>query len=85
MGQGDFCVNVRELAVSDLMALFGQLESQSAERSEVAAQREATNAQLVESQFQELTAVLFPAARTEGYNDHGDPRQRRAEPERAAL
>jgi polysaccharide pyruvyl transferase WcaK-like protein len=61
MGLPEFCVDVNGFEVSELIKLFDELESRSAELRQVMKQRNAEKAQLVEAQFAELSTVLFPS------------------------
>jgi polysaccharide pyruvyl transferase WcaK-like protein len=67
MGLSRFCQSIKSLDVSQLIEQFTELESQSAQLRLMIRERNAAKARLVERQFAELSAVLFPeegAART---------------------
>jgi polysaccharide pyruvyl transferase WcaK-like protein len=60
MGMGDFCLDVQGLRADELIKLFGELESRAPELRDVAERRNSANALLLDQQFQDLSAVLFP-------------------------
>lgn len=62
MGLSRFCQSTRSLDVSKLIEQFTELESHSAQLRRMIRERNAAKARLVERQFAELSAVLFPAA-----------------------
>jgi len=62
MGLSEFCQSVKSLDVTRLMEQFTELESRSAELRQTMTERNLAKAQLVDHQFAELSAVLFPGA-----------------------
>jgi polysaccharide pyruvyl transferase WcaK-like protein len=66
MGLGDFCISVAALDAAQLGKLFIDLQSRSAELTQVLLLHRAANDQLVHAQFDELTAVVFPPAGSAG-------------------
>jgi polysaccharide pyruvyl transferase WcaK-like protein len=60
MGLSHFCQHVKSLDVDLLIEQFTELEGRSAELRETIADRNAAKAELVNRQFAELSAVLFP-------------------------
>lgn len=64
MGLSDFCQPVDELDVDYLIKQFTKLESQSSQLRQTMLERNAAKARLIEAQFAELSAVLFPPAET---------------------
>jgi polysaccharide pyruvyl transferase WcaK-like protein len=61
MGMSGYCQEARSLDVARLIEQFTELESQAAQLRPMIAERNATMARQVDSQFAELSAVLFPA------------------------
>ena len=61
MGVPEFCQPVNPFDFDLLIERFTELESRSAELRQVLAKRNAVNKQLLNEQFAELSAVLFPA------------------------
>ena len=61
MGVPEFCQPVNPFDFALLTKRFTELESRSAELSQVIAKRNAVNEQLLKEQFAELSTVLFPA------------------------
>ena len=62
MGLSGFCQPVKSLDVARLIEQFTELEGQSAQLRQTMTERNAAKAQLVDLQFAELSAVLFPGA-----------------------
>lgn len=62
MGLPEFCLDVNSLDVGELIKLFTDLESRSAELRQAMRDRNMVKARLVEAQFTELSALLFPSA-----------------------
>lgn len=60
MGLGRFCQHVKSLDVDLLIDQFTELEDRSAELRKIISHRNAAKAELVNCQFAELSAVLFP-------------------------
>lgn len=61
-GLADFCQHTNSLDVDRLIRQFTELESRSAEVRKTIAERNAGNARLLDQQFAELSALLFPAS-----------------------
>jgi polysaccharide pyruvyl transferase WcaK-like protein/SAM-dependent methyltransferase len=61
-GLADFCQHTNTLDVDRLIQQFTELESRSAEVRKTIAERNAGNARLLDQQFAELSALLFPAS-----------------------
>ena len=59
MGLPEFCLDVNDLNVSDLIKLFTNLESRSAELRQTIKDRNMMKALLVDAQFAELSTMLF--------------------------
>jgi polysaccharide pyruvyl transferase WcaK-like protein len=64
MGLSGFCQSVKSLDVARLIEQFTELESRSEQLRLTMTERNAAKARLVDDQFAELSAVLFPAADT---------------------
>ena len=64
MGMSEFSRPVRSLDVTRLIEQFGELESRSAQLRHTLTARIAEKARLVDGQFAQLSAALFPAAET---------------------
>ena len=62
MGLSEFCQHVKSLDVDQLIEQFTELQSRSAELRQTIATRNAAKTELVNRQFAELSAVLFPDA-----------------------
>jgi polysaccharide pyruvyl transferase WcaK-like protein len=62
MGLPEFCVPVNALDVGELIKLFTELESHSAELRQTMMERNAEKTRLIGDLFAELSAVLFPSA-----------------------
>jgi hypothetical protein len=62
MGLPEFCMAVNALDVSELIKLFTQLESRSAELRQTMIEHNAEKTRLIGELFAELSAVLFPPA-----------------------
>jgi polysaccharide pyruvyl transferase WcaK-like protein len=62
MGLPEFCLAVNALDVRELMKLFTELESHSAELRQTLMERNAEKTRLIGDLFAELSAVLFPSA-----------------------
>jgi polysaccharide pyruvyl transferase WcaK-like protein len=62
MGLSEYCQSVNSLDVGQLMEQFTDLERRETHLRETIAERSAANERLLEDQFAELSAVLFPAA-----------------------
>ena len=62
MGLPEFCMAVNALDVSELIKLFTELESRSAELRQIMIERNAEKTRLVGDLFAELSAVLFASA-----------------------
>jgi polysaccharide pyruvyl transferase WcaK-like protein len=62
MGQAGFCQPVRNLNVGQLIGQFTELEHRSAELRQVMTEHNAANVRLLDAQFSELSAELFPAS-----------------------
>jgi polysaccharide pyruvyl transferase WcaK-like protein len=62
MGLPEFCMAVNALDVSELIKLFTELESRSAELRQTMIERNAEKTRLIGDLFAELSAVLFPSA-----------------------
>ena len=62
MGLPEFCMAVNALDVSELIKLFTELESRSAELRQTMIERNAEKTRLIGELFAELSAVLFPPA-----------------------
>ena len=61
-GLADFCQHTNSLDVDRLIQQFKELESRSAQVRQTIKERNAANARLLDQQFAELSAVLFPAS-----------------------
>jgi polysaccharide pyruvyl transferase WcaK-like protein len=61
MGLSEFCHSANTLDVGRLIEQFTELESRSAQLRQTLKERNSANAQLLDLQFAELSAVLFPA------------------------
>ena len=61
MGLPEFCQAVSTLDFGELTKMFTELDSRSAELSQMITKRNAVNEQLLKEQFAELSTVLFPA------------------------
>jgi polysaccharide pyruvyl transferase WcaK-like protein len=73
MGMSRYCQEARSLDVASLIDQFTELESRAAELRLVIAERNAAMAQEVDSQFHELSAILFPADRSRAAPPTGRP------------
>jgi polysaccharide pyruvyl transferase WcaK-like protein len=62
MGLADFCRPVDSLELDLLVDQFRELESRSAQLRQILMERNKAVAQLLDKQFDELSAALFPAA-----------------------
>jgi polysaccharide pyruvyl transferase WcaK-like protein len=62
MGLPEFCMAVNALDVSELIKLFGELESRSAELRKTMLERNGEKTRLIGDLFAELSAALFPSA-----------------------
>ncbi|WNM30779.1 polysaccharide pyruvyl transferase family protein [Streptomyces sp. Li-HN-5-11] len=62
MGLGEYCHPAREVDADRLLEQFRALEKRSAELRRTLAERNLAAARQLKDQFDELTAVLFPAA-----------------------
>jgi polysaccharide pyruvyl transferase WcaK-like protein len=62
MGLAEFCHPAREVDADRLLEQFRALEKRSAELRRTLAERNLAAARQLKDQFDELTAVLFPAA-----------------------
>jgi polysaccharide pyruvyl transferase WcaK-like protein len=62
MGLADYCQSVNSLDTHRLIAQFTDLESRAMQLKPTIAKRNAMNEQILEHQFAELSAVLFPVA-----------------------
>ena len=62
MGLSEFCQSVSALDISELIKLFTELESRSAELRQTMLERNAAKARLLGDLFAELSARLFPPA-----------------------
>ena len=60
-GLSEFCQSTNSLDVDLLIQQFTELENRSAQLRQTIAERNVTNAQLLDDQFAELSAILFPA------------------------
>ena len=60
-GLADFCQHTNSLDVDRLIQQFTELESRSAQARQTIRERNAANARLLDQQFAELSALLFPA------------------------
>jgi len=65
MGLSGFCQSVNTLDIGQLIEQFTELESRSAQLRQTMRERNWANARLLDDQFAELSAVLFPAAEEE--------------------
>jgi len=63
MGMSRYCQEARSLDVARLTEQFTELESRAAELRLIIAERNTAMARQVDSQFAQLSAVLFPAGR----------------------
>jgi polysaccharide pyruvyl transferase WcaK-like protein len=63
MGLTEFCQSASSLDVGRLIEQFTELESRSAQLRQAMTEHNAANARLLDHQFGELSAVLFPAAK----------------------
>jgi polysaccharide pyruvyl transferase WcaK-like protein len=61
MGMSQYCQEARSLDVARLIEQFTELESRAVELRLIIAERNAAMARQVDSQFAELSAILFPA------------------------
>ena len=61
MGLPEFAQSAKSLDVDDLIGQFTDLESRSAQVRQMLLERTAVSTRLLERQFSELSAVLFPA------------------------
>lgn len=61
MGQSEFCQPASRLDVDRLSRLFADLENRAGVVRQAIAERNVANAELIDSQFAALSAVLFPA------------------------
>jgi polysaccharide pyruvyl transferase WcaK-like protein len=59
MGQSEFCEPASRLDVDRLVRLFADLESRAGVVRQAIAERNVANAELIDSQFAALSAVLF--------------------------
>lgn len=66
MGLSEFCLPLMSLDVAQLIEQFTELESRSEQIRRIMRERNAAKARLVDCQFAELSAVLFPPAETAG-------------------
>ena len=66
MGLPEFCMAVNALDVSELIKLFTELESRSAELRQTMIERNAEKTRLIGDLFAELSAVLFRPAERSG-------------------
>lgn len=62
MGLSEFCQPASSLDVDHLIEQFKELEKRSEQLQETMRERNAANARLLDDQFAELSAVLFPPA-----------------------
>ena len=62
MGLPEFCQDVSTLDISELIKLFTELESRSAELRQAMTERNAAKARLLDDLFAELSVRLFPPA-----------------------
>jgi polysaccharide pyruvyl transferase WcaK-like protein len=77
MGLPEFCMAVNALDVSELIKLFTDLESRSADLRQTLAERNADKKRLVGDLFAELSARLFtPAERSSEGDGHERPGER---------
>lgn len=73
MGMSDFCQSVNSLDIDLLTRQFTELQDKSAQLRKTMTERNAAKAALIEAQFAELSATLFPAGRPAHTADHPVP------------
>jgi polysaccharide pyruvyl transferase WcaK-like protein len=73
MGLSEFCQFANTLDVDRLIEQFTELQSRSAELTQTMAERNAEKARLLDKQFAELSAMLFPEGASAGHKPASEP------------
>ena len=73
MGLSEFCQFANTLDVDRLIEQFTELQSRSAELTQTMAERNAEKARLLDKQFAELSAMLFPEGASAGRKPASEP------------